>query len=208
MPFYIRLINPIGKALLVVGAVGGLGMASWFANAADDNKEGLDITLTANIVENTCQISISGNGTVHLPTVSRRWFYHDDGTSRLQPGDPASGTLFSVNVESCSGDAATASTLTFGFQPQNGVWPAESQQVFINETSAAAGGAENVGIVIFSTRDNRNVVNSDGSSAVVIDVSKMDYYLASYDFYARYQNTGAVTPGKVNSHVLVDAIYQ
>lgn len=149
MPFYIRLINPIGKALLVVGAVGGLGMASWFANAADDNKEGLDITLTANIVENTCQISISGNGTVHLPTVSRRWFYHDDGTSRLQPGDPASGTLFSVNVESCSGDAATASTLTFGFQPQNGVWPAESQQVFINETSAAAGGAENVGIVIF-----------------------------------------------------------
>ncbi|AKL38115.1 fimbrial-like protein [Klebsiella michiganensis] len=183
-------------------------MASWFANAADDNKEGLDITLTANIVENTCQISISGNGTVHLPTVSRRWFYHDDGTSRLQPGDPASGTLFSVNVESCSGDAATASTLTFGFQPQNGVWPAESQQVFINETSAAAGGAENVGIVIFSTRDNRNVVNSDGSSAVVIDVSKMDYYLASYDFYARYQNTGAVTPGKVNSHVLVDAIYQ
>ncbi|EPG4209216.1 fimbrial-like protein [Klebsiella michiganensis] len=208
MPFYIRLINPIGKALLVVGAVGGLGMASWFANAADDNKEGLDITLTANIVENTCQISISGNGTVHLPTVSRRWFYHDDGTSRLQPGDPASGTLFSVNVESCSGDAATASTLTFGFQPQNGVWPAESQQVFINETSAAAGGAENVGIVIFSTRDNRNVVNSDGSSAVVIDVSKMDNYLASYDFYARYQNTGAVTPGKVNSHVLVDAIYQ
>lgn len=208
MSFCIRLIGPVGKALLVVGAAGGLCMAPYFADAADENKEGLDVTLTANIVENTCQISISGNGTVHLPTVSRRWFYNDDGTSRLQPDDPASGTLFSVNVESCSGDATTVNTLTFGFKPQNGIWPVESQQVFINEAPAAAGGAENVGIVIFSTHDNRNVVNSDGSSAVVIDVSKADNYLASYDFYARYQNTGTVTPGKVNSHVLVDAIYQ
>ena len=208
MSFCIRLIGPVGKALLVVGAAGGLCMAPYFADAANENKEGLDVTLTANIVENTCQISISGNGTVHLPTVSRRWFYNDDGTSRLQPGDPASGTLFSVNVESCSGDATTVNTLTFGFKPQNGIWPVESQQVFINEAPAAAGGAENVGTVIFSTHDNRNVVNSDGSSAVVIDVSKADNYLASYDFYARYQNTGTVTPGKVNSHVLVDAIYQ
>lgn len=100
MSFCIRLIGPVGKALLVVGAAGGLCMAPYFADAANENKEGLDVTLTANIVENTCQISISGNGTVHLPTVSRRWFYNDDGTSRLQPGDPASGTLFSVNVES------------------------------------------------------------------------------------------------------------
>ncbi len=97
--------------------------------------------------------------------------------------------------------------MTFSFQPQNGIWPAESQQVFINETPATAGGAENVGIVIFSSRDNRNVVNSDGSSAVAFDVSKAESYLTSYDFYARYQSTGTVSAGKVTSHVLVDAIY-
>lgn len=205
MSFYIRILYPIGKALLVAGVAGGLCRTPCFA---DENNADLDVTMTANIVENTCQVSISDNGTVHLPTVSRGWFYNSDGTARLQPADAASGTLFSVNVDSCAGDAATVSTMTFGFRPQNGIWPAESQQVFINETPAATGGAENVGIVIFSTSDNRNVINSDGSSAVVIDVSKASSYLASYDFYARYQSTGAVSAGKVTSHVLVDAVYQ
>ncbi|HDG8093634.1 TPA: fimbrial protein [Klebsiella oxytoca] len=204
MSFCIRIIDPIGKALLAVGMTGGLCIASCFA---DGNNEGLDVTLQANIVENTCQISLSDNGTVHLPIVSRSWFYTNDGNPRLQPDDAASGTLFSVNVESCSGDGPTVNTMTFSFQPQNGFWPAESQQVFINETPATAGGAENVGIVIFSSRDNRNVVNSDGSSAVAIDVAKAESYLTSYDFYARYQSTGTVSAGKVTSHVLVDAIY-
>ena len=51
MSFCIRLIGPVGKALLVVGAAGGLCMAPYFADAADENKEGLDVTLTANIVK-------------------------------------------------------------------------------------------------------------------------------------------------------------
>jgi type 1 fimbria pilin len=174
---------------------------------ADDAESGLDVTLKANIVENTCQISLSDNGAVHLPTVSRHWFYNDDGTARLQPGDAASGTRFSITVESCAGNADTINTMTFGFQPQNGVWPTESQQVFLNETPAATGGAGNVGIVIFSTSDNRNVVNSDGTSTVTIDVSNTANALTSYDFYARYQSLGVVSAGKVTSHVLVDAIY-
>jgi type 1 fimbria pilin len=174
---------------------------------ADETAGTLDVTLNANIVENTCQISLSNGGAVHLPTVSRHWFYNDDGTARLQPTDAAGGTRFSVTVESCSGGAAAVNTMTFGFQPQNGVWPAENRQVFINETSAEIGGAENVGVVIFSTSDHRNVINDDGTSAVVIDVSNMASYLTSYDFYARYQNLGVVSAGKVTSHVLVDAIY-
>lgn len=205
MSFYIRTLWPAGRALLVMGVTGGLCTAPCFA---DEGNSGLDVTIQANVVENTCQISLPDNGTVHLPIVSRHWFYNEDGSARLQPADAASGTLFSVNVTSCAGDATTVNTMTFGFQPQGGIWPAESQQVFINDTPAATGGAENVGVVIFSTSDNRNVVNSDGSSAVTIDVSKAANYLTSYDFYARYQNTGAITPGKVTSHVLVDAIYQ
>lgn len=205
MSYCIRILLSLGRTLLVAGVTGGICTTPCFA---DSEGNDLDVTIKANIVENTCQISLSDNGTVHLPTVSRHWFYNDDGSTRLQPGDAASGTLFSINVESCAGDATTVNTMTFGFQPQNGIWPAQSQQVFINETPAVSGGAENVGVVIFSTSDNRNVVNSDGTSAVAIDVSTAANYLTSYDFYARYQNTGVVTPGKVTSHVLVDAIYQ
>ncbi|MDA8505060.1 fimbrial-like protein [Citrobacter sp. Awk 2] len=205
MSYCIRILLSLGRTLLVAGVTGGICTAPCFA---DGGESSLDVTIKANIVENTCQISLSDNGTVHLPTVSRHWFYNDDGSTRLQPGDAASGTLFSINVESCAGDATTVNTMTFGFQPQNGIWPAQSQQVFINETPAVSGGAENVGVVIFSTSDNRNVVNSDGTSAVAIDVSTAANYLTSYDFYARYQNTGVVTSGKVTSHVLVDAIYQ
>lgn len=205
MSYCIRILLSLGRTLLVAGVTGGICTAPCFA---DEGESSLDVTIKANIVENTCQISLSDNGTVHLPTVSRHWFYNDDGSTRLQPGDAASGTLFSINVESCAGDATTVNTMTFGFQPQNGIWPAQSQQVFINETPAVSGGAENVGVVVFSTSDNRNVVNSDGSSAVAIDVSTAANYLARYDFYARYQNTGTVTPGKVTSHVLVNAVYQ
>lgn len=205
MPFNIQILSPIGRALLIMGVTGGLYTAPCFA---DEDAGGLDVTITANVVENTCQISLSDNGLVHLPIVSRSWFYNGDGTTRLQPGDADSGTQFSVNVESCADDAATVNAMVFRFQPQNGTWPAESQQVFINDTPAATGGAENVGIVIFSSSDNRNVVNSDGSSSVAIDVSTSANYLTRYDFYARYQNTGIVSAGKVTSHVLVDAIYQ
>lgn len=62
----------------------------------------MDITLNANIVENTCQISVPDGGEVHLPTVGKNWFYNDDGSSRLAPTDAASGTLFSVKIDSCT----------------------------------------------------------------------------------------------------------
>lgn len=204
MSWCIRILFSIGRSLLIAGGTGGLFSTPCLA---DGEGNSLDVTIKAHIVENTCQISLADGGTVHLPTVSRHWFYNDDGSTRLQPGDAASGTLFSINVDSCAGDATTVNTMTFGFQPQNGIWPAQSQQVFINETPAVSGGAENVGVVIFSTSDNRNVVNSNGTSAVAIDVSKTASYLTSYDFYARYQSLGVVSAGKVTSHVLVDAIY-
>lgn len=205
MPFTLRCPHGIKYGLLIAGFTSIVSSA--ICRADESTENGLDVTMTANIVENTCQISLSDNGEVHLPLVSRGWFYNSDGTTRLQPGDAASGTLFSVNVDGCTGDTDAIKTMTFGFQPQNGVWPAESKQVFINETPSTTGGAENVGIVIFSSSDNRNVVDSDGSSAALVNVTNSSY-INSYNFYARYQNTGIVSAGKVTSHVLVNAIYQ
>ncbi|WP_252152187.1 hypothetical protein [Enterobacter sp. SGAir0187] len=96
--------------------------------------------------------------------------------------------------------------MDFSFQPQTKQWPIGSRQVFINETSVTEGGADNTGVVIFSKALNTNVLNSDGTSNVALDAGTE--WATEYDFYARLQNTGPVTSGKVTSRVLVNATYQ
>lgn len=180
------------------------GLISWHWSAPCLSAEtGMDVTFNANIVENTCQISVPGDGKVHLPTVGKSWFYNGDGSSRLQPTDDAAGTEFSVRIESCSTDSNIKS-MNFSFQPQSQQWPAGSRQVFINETSVAAGGADNTGIVVFSKDLNTNVLNADGSSSVSLDTDSLP---KDYAFYARLQNIGLVQAGKVTSRVVVNATY-
>ncbi|ESN16048.1 hypothetical protein L370_02112 [Enterobacter sp. MGH 24] len=182
------------------------GLMSWYWSAPCLSAEtGMDVTLNANIVENTCQISIPGDGKVHLPIVGKSWFYNSDGSSRLLPTDAAAGTEFSVKVESCSTDN-NIKKLNFSFQPQSQRWPTSTRQVFINESSMAEGGAENTGIVIFSKDLNSNVLNADGTSSVMLDAKTT--FATEYAFYARLQNTGIVSAGKVDSHVVVNATYQ
>lgn len=181
------------------------GLISWLWTAPCLSIEtGMDVTLNARIIENTCQISLSDNGKVHLPTVSKSWFYNSDGSSRLQPTDAATGTVFNVKVDSCPG--ANINRLNFSFQPQSKQWPSGTHQVFINETAATAGGAANTGIVIFSSALNTNVLNSDGSSSVAVEPQTQ--LAGEYEFYARLQNTGAVSVGKITSQVLVNATYE
>lgn len=160
------------------------------------------VEFTANIVENTCQVAISNDGIVHMPTVSINYF-----TDTLTPDTPASGTGFSVNVTGCGGTSSSASKLHFSFSPQSGTFPMQSNQVFANETSIAAGGAENVGIVIFSSLDNTNVLGKDSSSDVVVPVTNGSL-INSYKFYSRYQQLGTPSAGKVTSNVLVSVIYE
>lgn len=184
------------------------GLISWHWSAPClANEAGMDVTLNANIVENTCQVSLSGDGKVQLPIVGKSWFYNPDGSTRLQPTDAASGTEFKVKVDSCAGGTDALSKLIFSFQPQSKLWPDSSRQVFINETSVAEGGADNTGVVIFSRALNTNVLNSDGSSSVALDTSATDF-AKEYPFYARLQNTGVVTAGKVTSRVVVNATYK
>ncbi|MEW4959404.1 fimbrial protein, partial [Enterobacter cloacae subsp. cloacae] len=68
----------------------------------------LEMDMTANIINNTCQVSIPESGSVTLPTVGKTWFYTAEGTDRLQPADPAGGTRFMIEVVDCSGDESGA----------------------------------------------------------------------------------------------------
>lgn len=170
----------------------------------------LEMDMTANIINNTCQVSIPNDGKVILPIVGRSWFYHSDGSPRLQPSDAAGGTRFEIQLKSCAeSESGLAKTLHFEFKPQRGNFTGSSQQVFANEIPASGGGAENVGVVIFSEKDNTNVVNTTGTSDVIFDVSNQaeSQYLTNYKFYARYQDTGIVSAGKVTTSVLVSVIY-
>ena len=55
-----------------------------------------------------------------------------------------------IQVVDCSGDeSGSGQALHFTFKPQSAQIDGISKQIFSNETSALAGGAENVGIVIF-----------------------------------------------------------
>lgn len=188
--------------LLLVGLAGNL--LPGVSQAGSD----MDINLTANIVNNTCQLSLENGGDVFLPNVSRDWFYNADNSYRLSPTDDEAGTPFTVHVENCyTGEGGVGvKQLQFSFTPKTGFW-SNQNQVFKND--ATAGAARNVGIVIFSAAYNKNVLNSDGSSNVVYDVSSSpEDYLTDYQFYARYQNTGDVTSGLVVSNVLVDVRYE
>lgn len=195
--------------LLVKNAMSWLAFCLGFPAAGLASS--LEMDMTANIINNTCQVSIADNGNVALPTVGKPWFYTVDGTDRLKPADPAGGTRFTVQVVDCNGDdSGTGQALHFTFKPQTAQPDGISKQIFDNETPILAGGAENVGIVIFSESNNQNVLDSQGQSDVVMDIatpSDQQSYLKDYSFYARYQNYGPVSAGKVTARVLVSVTY-
>ncbi|MEE4406356.1 fimbrial-like protein [Enterobacter mori] len=186
-----------------------MGLAGSILPGVSQAGSGMDINLTANIVNNTCQLSVGNGGQVYLPNVTRDWFYNNDKSDRLSPTDDEAGTPFTIHVDNCyasTGGDASIKQLQFSFVPQSGFW-ANQNQVFKNE--ASAGAAENVGIVIFSDAFHTNVLNRDGSSKVSYDVSGNDTsYIKDYGFYARYQNVGTITSGVVMSSVLVNVSYE
>ncbi|MHA1054137.1 fimbrial-like protein [Enterobacter mori] len=195
--------------LLVKNAMSWLAFCLGFPAAGLASS--LEMDMTANIINNTCQVSIADNGNVALPTVGKPWFYTVDGTDRLKPADPAGGTRFTVQVVDCNGDdSGTGQALHFTFKPQTAQPDGISKQIFNNETPALAGGAENVGIVIFSEFNNQNVLDAQGQSDVVMGIatpSDQQSYLKDYSFYARYQNYGPVSAGKVTARVVVSVTY-
>ncbi|AZT34375.1 fimbrial-like protein [Salmonella enterica] len=203
MRYLLFSVRPATLALLM-----GLAAGQWPAvSYADD---GLDVNFSARIVNNTCQISLANGGDITLPTVMQSWFYNSDGSDRLQATTDAGGTPFTIQVVQCDAVSSSGNSLQslhFQFAPQSSTTSGD-WQVFINEAGNEA--ATNVGVVIFSETYRANVLNGDGSSDVEYDVrgKSTSDYLTDYAFYARYQNTGKVSSGKVLSNVVVSVTYE
>ncbi|HII4352336.1 TPA: fimbrial-like protein [Enterobacter cloacae] len=198
LPFLLRQPGLVLLAGLAIMTLPGVSQAG----------SGLDVNLTANIVNSTCKLSVENGGEIYLPNVMRSWFYNSDASDRFTPTDEAGGTPFSIHVDDCYGDSSsTAKKLNFSFSPQSGFWPGQNQVFKSDET--AAGAAKNVGVVVFSSANKTNVLNSDGTSKVVYDVTGQGTaFLTDYQFYARYQNIGIVSGGIVTSKVRVDVTYE
>jgi type 1 fimbria pilin len=172
------------------------------AFAADGNAA--DLAITAQIRDNTCTISLDNNGYVRLPVIHRTELVDGDGNPRLSPTENTGGKEFRITVTDCMENAGgtAAAGLHFAFSPY--ALPVQNQ-VFPNETAAADGGAQGVGMVIFSRQHGTNVLEADGSSDVVFPTGSD--MLKDYLFTVRYQGMGPVISGLVTSRVRVDVTY-
>lgn len=197
-------------SFLLQGRPGPVWTAAFLLLAAmsGDGHANVDVNIKANIINNTCQITVENSGYVPLPIVSLDYFNsRGNPPSPLLPTDAASGTPFKIRVDDCaSWNAGYANRLHFQFRPRSSLFPSGSNQVFINESSE---GAENIGVVVFSDSTNKNVLNTDGTSDVVYDIEDKteSQSFIDYLFYVRYQNTGPASAGKVTSNVLVSVNY-
>ncbi|EAW0681052.1 fimbrial-like protein [Salmonella enterica] len=165
-----------------------------------------NVDFTATVQKDTCQITTDGNGTVNLATVGPSYFA--DGVTAET--DYKGGEEFQIKLVSCPVSDGNITNVTFNFAPQSGQFATGNQQVFANDLATSAGGASNVGVVIFTTESPRNnVLNTDGSSRATFAATT--YSDTSWTFYARMQrilSNDAVVPGKLSSHVLVNVSYQ
>ncbi|EAT2186060.1 fimbrial protein [Salmonella enterica] len=165
-----------------------------------------NVDFTATVQKDTCQITTDGNGTVNLATVGPSYFA-DDVTAET---DYKGGEEFQIKLVSCPVSDGNITNVTFNFAPQSGQFATGNQQVFANDLATSAGGASNVGVVIFTTESPRNnVLNTDGSSRATFAATT--YSDTSWTFYARMQkilSNDAVVPGKLSSRVLVNVSYE
>ncbi|HGX4144351.1 TPA: fimbrial-like protein [Escherichia coli] len=178
---------------------------STFSIAITDSI-GLNVMTT---VENrTCQSEISNQGLVNLGTVGVGYFASNVSAEDNYPG----GKTFTVTVKDCPSAGTTSSQLHIEFKPVSGVMATGSQQIFANNH---VGGAQNVGIVIFSqnnqSSDTVNVLSPTGQFRTVWPVASANMNNSSWQFYTRMQKIDPLLPvgaGFVTSNVLVDIYYQ
>nr|WP_024136873.1 fimbrial-like protein [Salmonella enterica] len=165
-----------------------------------------NVDFTATVQKDTCQITTDGNGTVNLATVGPSYFA--DGVTAET--DYKGGEEFQIKLVSCPVSDGNITNVTFNFAPQSGQFATGNQQVFANDLATSAGGASNVGVVIFTTESPRNnVLNTDGSSRATFAATT--YSDTSWTFYAQMQkilSNDAVVPGKLSSRVLVNVSYE
>ena len=167
----------------------------------------LPIEMVATINSATCELEISNGGNVNLRTVKLDYF-----ASGITPEHNIDGgENFTIQVKGCTTTGENALPLLhLRFQPKDGAFAQGSQQIFPNEE---IGGAQNVGIVIFSAVDRGNMFNvwsPAGVSRSNYEVTAAALINSTWTFYTRMQQIDAlqpVSPGKVSTSVLVDASY-
>lgn len=168
-----------------------------------------DVDFTANVIANSCKVTVSNGGRVILGTVTPNYFAAGVTATTDYPG----GQTFTLSITNCVqlSTISSVSQMQVEFTPQSGLFPLPSRQIFAND--ALVSGAQNVGVVIFSAQDgaNRfNVLKTDGSSQAVYPVTKSTLENSIWTFYTRMQKIDAslgVTPGPVLSNVLVNVSY-
>ncbi|WP_032940818.1 hypothetical protein [Citrobacter youngae] len=144
---------------------------------ADDQP--LSLNVHANIINNSCKVTVSGSGSLDLGKESKAGIEAANSVTDYIGG----GKTFSITVSECSSfTGGSLSKLHFGFSPQTGEFPTQTSQVFINESSPQAGGASGVGLVIFSEQQMANVLDTSGHSDVAFEVTP-DSYLSSFCFF-------------------------
>lgn len=170
---------------------------------------GLDVDMVANIKNSTCKSGLSNLGNIDLGVVGVDYFSGNVAPEDDYPG----GRGFTITVTDCAiqGSGNVLNQLHINFKPLNGVMATGSQQIFANENVA---GAQNVGVVIFSTQDPANIFNvltPAGSSRSIYPVMTADLNNSSWKFYTRMQKINPVLnvmPGQIISHVLIDIYYE
>jgi P pilus assembly protein, pilin FimA len=184
----------------------GLGAALFTSSGYADQN----VDITANVINNSCQLEVSDNGVINLPTVRMDYFSDNITAETDYPG----GKEFSVQLIDCPTRDELISQIAFSFTPQNGTMLAGNPQVFNNELKQQTIAADNVGIAIFSAQDNaprENVIDAFGSSRVAYILPSQKYSNSTWKFYARMQKIipgENIKPGLVSSHVFVNIDYK
>lgn len=192
---YLHWLTSLVSQVLLISCLSGISYA-------DDQT--LSLNVQANIINNSCKITFSDAGNLDIGKQSKEGIEAVNSLTDYIGG----GKAFYITVSECSSFShGSLSKLHFGFSPQSGEFPAQTSQVFINESTSQTGGASGVGLVIFSEQHMTNVLDSSGHSDVTFDVTP-ENYLSDFMFFARLQKVDEITEGDFITHVIVGVSYE
>lgn len=165
-----------------------------------------NVDISAVVTSDTCQLTISHDGIINLGAVGLDYFA--DGITAET--DYQGGKNFTIDMVDCPANNENVSQIIFDFTPQSGQLAEGNNQIFSSEYPKESAGADNIGVVIFSTQGTReNVLNSDGTTRATYAL--LPQTGSSWMFYSRMQKIAdnvSITPGLVSSRVLVNVTYK
>jgi major type 1 subunit fimbrin (pilin) len=174
------------KILLVAAAAAGLASVAP-AFAADGT-----ITVTGNVVANTCRVAgTSGaNVAVTLPSVQT--------ISLAADGQTAATTPFQINVSACT---PGTKALAF-FEPTTAIDPTTN-----NLRNLASGGATNVQVRLLNSDLSQILLSGIRGAQSSQQITTDSAGAGALNYFAQYFATGASTAGSVSTNVQYTMVY-